>query len=86
MAASPDFELAAPAPLNLVCFRHKRGDDFNRRLLERLNSSGFLYLTHTVLDGKFTLRLCVGQTQTEERHVRRAWDYLQDYAVDMQNE
>ncbi len=86
VAASPDFELAAPAPLNLVCFRHKRGDDFNRRLMERLNSSGFLYLTHTVLDGKFTLRLCVGQTQTEERHVRQAWDYLQDYAVELQNE
>ena len=86
VAAAPDFELAAPAPLNLVCFRHKLGDDFNRRLMDRLNSSGFLYLTHTVLDGKFTLRLCVGQTQTEERHVRQAWAYLQDYAVDMQNE
>jgi aromatic-L-amino-acid decarboxylase len=86
VAASPDFELAAPAPLNLVCLRHRLGDDFNRRLLERLNSSGFLYLTHTVLDGKFTLRLCVGQTHTEERHVKQAWNYLQDYAVELQNE
>jgi aromatic-L-amino-acid decarboxylase len=81
-----DFELAAPVPLNLVCFRHNAGDDFNRRLLERLNQSGFLYLTHTVLDGKFTLRLCVGQTNTEARHVRQAWDYIRDYALDLQSE
>ena len=86
VAASKDFELAAPAPLNLVCFRHKLGDDFNRRLLERLNHSGFQYLTHTALDGKFTLRLCVGQTQTEARHVKQAWDYIQDYAADLQTE
>ena len=59
------FELAAPAPLNLVCFRHRGGDDLNRRLLETLNQTGRLYLTHTVLKGRYTLRLCVGQTQTE---------------------
>jgi aromatic-L-amino-acid decarboxylase len=74
--ASPDFELAAPAPLNLVCFRHRAGDDFNRRLLEAVNASGALYLTHTVLDGRFTLRLCVGQTHTQARHVEAAWEQL----------
>ncbi len=78
---SPDFELAAPAPLNLVCFRHTAGDDFNRRLLETLNRSGKLYLTHTVLDGRYTLRLVVGQTQTEERHVRLAWEQIQAAAA-----
>jgi aromatic-L-amino-acid decarboxylase len=71
--ASEDFELAADPPLNLVCFRHRGGDDCNRALLERLNDSGRLFLTHTVLGGKFTLRLCVGQTHTEERHVEAAW-------------
>jgi aromatic-L-amino-acid decarboxylase len=86
VAASPDFELAAPAPLNLVCFRHTGGDELNRRLLERLNRSGFLYLSHTSLAGKFTLRLCVGQTNTEERHVKQAWDYIRDFAADLQNE
>ena len=71
--ADDRFELAAPAPLNLVCFRHRGGDDVNRALLDRLNASGDLYLTHTVLDGKHTLRLCVGQTRTEEEHVTAAW-------------
>ncbi len=80
---SADFELAAPVPLNLVCFRHKGGDETNRRLLERLNRSGFLYLTHTSLNGKFTLRFCVGQTNTERRHVEQAWRYIQDYAQEL---
>jgi aromatic-L-amino-acid/L-tryptophan decarboxylase len=75
----PDFELAAPAPLNLVCFRHIEGDDFNRALLEKLNQSGELYLTHTVLNGKYTLRMCIGQTNTEEQHVRAAWTKIQSF-------
>src|SRR6516165_5055039 len=69
VGASPDFEVVAPVPLNLVCFRHKAGDDFNRQLLERLNQSGQVYVTHTVLNGRFTLRFCVGQTYTEAEHV-----------------
>lgn len=67
------FELAAPAPLNLVCFRYRGGDEANQALLDRLNQSGDLYLTHTRLEGRFTLRLCVGQAHTELRHVERAW-------------
>ena len=73
---SKDFELAAAAPLNLVCFRHRGGDEVNRKLLERLNQSGEIYLTHTLLNGKFTLRLCVGQTHTEYRHVEQAWNNI----------
>ena len=76
--ADPSFELAAPAPLNLVCFRHRGGDDVNRQLLDRLNQGGDLYLTHTVLDGKVTLRLCVGQTRTEDQHVEAAWERIRD--------
>jgi len=67
------FELAAPAKLNLVCFRLRSGDRANQLLMDRLNTSGDLYLTHTKLDGKLTLRLCVGQTNTRARHVERAW-------------
>jgi aromatic-L-amino-acid decarboxylase len=67
------FEIAAPAPLNLVCFRHKGGDEANQTIMDRLNRSGDLFLTHTKLNGKLTLRLCVGQTNTEARHVERAW-------------
>jgi aromatic-L-amino-acid/L-tryptophan decarboxylase len=74
------FELAAPAPLNLVCFRHRGGDKANEELMNRLNRSGDLYLTHTKLDGKFTLRFCVGQTNTEERHVEQAWKKIQEEA------
>jgi len=79
--ASPDFELTSPAPLNLVCFVHKAGDDSNRQLLERLNQSGKVYLTHAVLNGRFTLRFCVGQTYTEASHVRRAWELIQEMAT-----
>jgi aromatic-L-amino-acid decarboxylase len=67
------FELAAPTPLNLVCFRHRGGDAANQTLLERLNASGKLYLTSTRLDGKLTLRMSIGQTSTEGRHVDAAW-------------
>ena len=81
VAESEAFELAAPAPLNLICFRHIGGDETNRKLLEHLNQSGDLYLTHTALDGKYTLRFCVGQTHTEERHVINAWEKIQETAV-----
>ena len=82
--ADEQFELAAPAPLNLVCFRHRAGDDLNRELLERLNRSGELYLTHTILDNRYALRLCVGQTRTEERHVVDAWRRIQRTAQDLE--
>ena len=72
----PDFELAAPTPLNLVCFRHKAGDEFNRQLLDKINHSGKIYMTHTSLNDRYTLRLCVGQTNTEEQHVQQAWELL----------
>ena len=74
------FEIAAPAPLNLVCFRHKGGDEVNQRLMERLNASGDLYLTHTRLDDRITLRLCIGQTNTMARHVERAWKRIREEA------
>ncbi|MBI4763437.1 MAG: aspartate aminotransferase family protein [Deltaproteobacteria bacterium] len=72
------FELAAPAPLNLVCFRYKGSDEQNQQLVEKLNQSGALYLTHTVLNGRYTLRFCVGQTNTEDRHVIQAWEKIQE--------
>ncbi len=80
---SPDFEMGAPSPLNLVCFRHRGGDGINQALLDRLNQSGALYLTHTKLDGKFTLRMSIGQTQTEAHHVAQAWQRIQDVASEI---
>lgn len=71
------FELAAPVPLSLVCFRHRAGDAINQAIMDRLNHSGDLFLTHTKLNGKLTLRLSVGQTQTQARHVEKAWKRIQ---------
>jgi aromatic-L-amino-acid decarboxylase len=74
------FEVAAPAPLNLVCFRHRGGNERNTMLMDRLNTSGDLYLTHTRLNGKVTLRFCVGQTNTTQMHVENAWKRIQEEA------
>ncbi|MBI4552477.1 MAG: aspartate aminotransferase family protein, partial [Candidatus Latescibacteria bacterium] len=82
--ASARFELAVPPPLNLVCFRHVGGSAVNQRLLDRLNQSGGLYLTHTTLNGQYTLRFCVGQTSTEARHVEHAWQAIQETANELE--
>ncbi len=78
---SPEFEVAAPAPFNLVCFRHRQGNEISQKLLMLLNQSGKLYLTHTVLNGRYTLRFCVGQSFTEERHVTQAWQSIREGAA-----
>ena len=83
---SDRFELMAPPPLNLVCFRHRAGNDFNQALLARLNRTGRLYMTHTVLNGQYLLRFCVGQTHTEARHVQQAWAWIQQTAAGLENE
>ena len=79
--ADDRFELAAPHELALVTFRLKSGDDASRTLMETVNASGAMYLTHTVVDGKFALRMAIGATSTEERHVRAAWELLQRSAT-----
>lgn len=69
-------------PLNLVCFRLKFGGDAaSQQLLDRLNASGRLFLTHTKLDGRFTLRLSIGQAHTQRKHVEQAWEMIQSAAV-----
>ena len=84
--ADPRFEIVAPVPLNLVCFRHKGGDDFNEKLLDRLNNSGELYLSHTKLNDQYVIRMCIAQTHTEERHVRTAWKKIQEVATELENQ
>ena len=79
--ADERFELAAHAPLNLVCFRHRAGDEANQRIMERLNASGELYLTHTRLNDRLTLRMSIGQSQTELRHIERAWQRIREEAA-----
>ncbi len=89
VAADPRFELMAPAHFGLVCFRLNDGRDeaalssLNKALMDRLNATGKLYLTHTALHGKFTMRMVIGQRTTAERHVRAAWDLIQEISADL---
>jgi aromatic-L-amino-acid decarboxylase len=84
---SSDFERLAPVPLSVVCFRARPGgteeaesdlDELNARLLDSVNASGTVFLSHTRLRGKFTIRLAVGHIRTTEHHVRLAWDTLNE--------
>lgn len=83
------FELMAPVSLSLVCFRLNDGSDekslaeLNRRLLESLNQTGKVFLTHTSLRGKYVLRLAIGSRMTEERHVREAWKLIKTKAAEL---
>ena len=73
MEASGEFDLAAPVSVGLVCFRHRGDDGFNQALMDRLNASGALYLTHTRLDDRLVLRFAVGSPATRREHVEAAW-------------
>lgn len=75
-----DFELVVEPPLNLVCFRHKSNDDFNMKLMNAVNETGKTYFTHTRLNDQVVLRMCIAQTHTEEKHVKAAWDLIQETA------
>jgi aromatic-L-amino-acid decarboxylase len=79
--ASSSFQLVVPPLLNLVCFRHVGDDQLNERLLESVNADGDVFLTHTTLAGRYVLRLAVGGTYTERRHVEQAWSSLQHAAA-----
>jgi aromatic-L-amino-acid decarboxylase len=83
---NPDFEILAPVMFNLVCFRyHPKGIEdlaklnaLNEKILMKLNASGKQYLSHTKLNGKYTLRMVTGQTNVEIEHVRSAWEQIVD--------
>jgi aromatic-L-amino-acid decarboxylase len=72
----PGWELCAPRPFSVVCFRREGPDAANEELLERVNASGELFISHTRLDGRYVLRLAIGSERTTEDDVRRAWDVL----------
>lgn len=82
--ASPNFELLTNTRFTLVCFRYKPSNitdeeqlnNLNIQLEQSLNNSGKLYITHTKLSGKYTLRLVIAQTYVEERHVKEAWEFI----------
>jgi aromatic-L-amino-acid decarboxylase len=83
------FELMAPVPFSLVCFRFNDGRDeealeaLNKTLLERINATGKVFLTHTSLRGRYVLRLAIGQRTTQERHIREAWDLILNKAKEL---
>jgi aromatic-L-amino-acid decarboxylase len=74
--ADPDWELVAPQRFSLVVFRRNGSDEENAALLERVNRSGEMFISHTRLNGRYVLRLAVGNARTTEDDVRRAWDVL----------
>jgi aromatic-L-amino-acid/L-tryptophan decarboxylase len=77
----PEWEVVAPRPFSVVCFRLRRSDEDNERLLERVNASGDVFLSHTRLDDRYVLRLAVGNFRTTEEDVRFAWDVLRREAA-----
>jgi len=81
--ASNEFERTAPVPFSVVCFRARETDEFNAALLERLNASGEVFLSHTKLGDRYTLRLAIGNLHTTERHVARAWELIRQIAAEL---
>ncbi|HVH52220.1 MAG TPA: aminotransferase class V-fold PLP-dependent enzyme [Gaiellaceae bacterium] len=72
----PEWELVAPVRFSLVVFRHVGPDEENEAILERVNRSGEIFISHTKLDGRYALRLAIGNARTTEADVRRAWEVL----------
>jgi len=72
----PGWELCAPRPFSVVCFRRDGEDEENERLLSAVNATGEIFISHTKLDGRYVLRLAIGNERTTEADVRRAWDVL----------
>ena len=79
--AEPGWEISAPRHFSLVCFRRDGSDEENELLVERVNATGELFLSHTKLGGRYVLRLAIGQERTSEDDVRLAWDVLQREAA-----
>jgi len=73
---APGWELVAPQRFSLVVFRRDGSDEENEQLVERVNASGEIFITHTKLDGRYVLRLAIGNARTTEDDVRRAWNVL----------
>lgn len=96
--AEPDAERLAPVPFSTVCFRWRPArhaghedeatvaadlDDFNERLMARLNATGEVFISHTRLSGRYTLRAAIGNVRTERRHVEHAWELIRSLAREM---
>src|SRR5205823_3905533 len=80
VAADERFEIVAPHPFSLVCFRLRGPDEPNEELLRRVNETGQAYLTHTRAAGRYVLRLAIGSPNTGEQHVAAVWELISDLA------
>jgi aromatic-L-amino-acid decarboxylase len=86
-----DFEMLAPATMNVLCFRFNPGNvdseeklnEINEQLLHEINQTGEIYMTHTKLSGQYTLRLVIAQTDVEKKHVEKAWKVIQEKAEEL---
>ena len=74
----PGWELCAPPQFSLICFRREGSDEENEALLERVNAGGEIFISHTRLNGRYVLRLALGNVRTTKEDVRQAWDVLRD--------
>jgi aromatic-L-amino-acid decarboxylase len=83
VSADPDWEVVAPRPFSVVCFRWKGSDEENEEILERVNASGDVFISHTRLGGRHVLRLAIGSFRTTEDDVRLAWDVLRREAAEL---
>jgi len=91
---NPQFERVAPTPFSTVCFRAKPNkwndeqklNKLNEKLMNTVNSTGKVFITHTKLNGKFTIRLVISGLRTEEKHVELAWNLIQDTFKQILNE
>ena len=87
--ASADFVRVAPVPFSVVCFRARHGSDpavedaFNERLLDAVNASGQIFISHTRLENRYALRLAIGNLHTTEAHVRDAWLLISRVAAEL---
>ncbi len=89
------FERLAPVPFSVVCFRARPSDvrlndveldALNEKLMASVNATGEIFLSHTKVNGRFALRLAIGNLRTAERHVARAWHLLQTHTAELRSE
>ena len=83
VAQTPGWELCAPRPLSVVCFRHDGSDALNAALMDRVNATGEIFISHTKLDDRYALRLAVGHERTREPDVQQAWEVIQREAAQL---
>jgi aromatic-L-amino-acid decarboxylase len=78
--ADPHFELAAPQMLSLVCLRYKGSDEENEAILDKVNATGEVFLSHAGLNGRYVIRVAIGNLGTTRKHVQRAWELIREAA------